>query len=389
MTLKRIESIDFVRGVVMIIMALDHVRDLMHIDSISQSPTNLLTTTPLLFFTRFVTHLCAPTFVFLAGTSAYLSFIHLNNRTQSRNLLIKRGLWLILLEFTIINFGIFFDPGFHILLFQVIATIGFGFIMLGLLLKLPSRTLGIIGLSIIFLHNLIPLIPFADGSLFKSLLTPFFELTAIPLTSHTNFVMGYPPIPWLGILLVGFASGEIFSKAEYKRKNLFIKIGLGSLLLFVILRLINTYGDPLQWASQKTGFFTFMSFINVTKYPPSLQFSLVMLGILFLILALSEKANNRLMRLVSVYGKVPFFYFLVHFYLIHLSLILLLFLQRFQWSDLTFATGTFGRPAGVNSGIGIGGVYIIWVSVVVMMYLPCIWFGKYKANHNKWWLKYI
>jgi uncharacterized membrane protein len=220
-------------------------------------------------------------------------------------------------------------------------------------------------------------------------LTPFFELTVVPLTSHTNFVMGYPPVPWLGILLIGFASGEIFSKAEYKRKNLFIKIGLGSLLLFVILRLINTYGDPSQWSSQKTGFFTFMSFINVTKYPPSLQFSLVMLGILFMILALSEKANNRLMRLVSVYGKVPFFYFLVHFYLIHLSLILLLFLQGFHWSDLTFATGTFGRSAGVYSGVGIGGVYIIWVSVVVMMYLPCLWFGKYKANHNKWWLKYI
>jgi len=155
-------------------MALDHVRDLMHISSMTQNPTDLLTTTPLLFFTRFVTHFCAPTFVFLAGTSAYMSFMNRNNSSQSRNSLIKRGLWLIVLEFSIVNLGLFFDFGFHTFLFQVIATIGFGFIVLAFLLRLSSKTIGFIGLGIIFFHNRLPLIPFADGSMIKVLLSPFF-----------------------------------------------------------------------------------------------------------------------------------------------------------------------------------------------------------------------
>ena len=194
--MERIKSIDIVRGLVMIIMALDHVRDLSHLTSITQSPTDLLTTTPILFFTRFVTHFCAPTFVFLAGVSAYLSFINRSNISQSREFLFKRGLWLIVLEFTIVNLGIFFDLGFHSFLFEVIATIGFGFIVVGLLLKLSSKTIGLIGLGIIFCHNLLPLIPFTDGAFIKILLSPLFGTVLYPLTSHTNLIIGYPPIPW-------------------------------------------------------------------------------------------------------------------------------------------------------------------------------------------------
>ena len=167
--MKRENSIDIVRGIVMIIMALDHVRDLMHIDSITQSPTDLSTTTPFLFFTRWITHLCAPIFVFLAGTSVYLALNRKNNFAETRQHLIKRGFWLLLLEFTVVNFGLFFDIGFHTLLFQVIGAIGFGFILLGLLLKIPTKQLGIIGLIIIFGHNLLVLIPFAEGSILKAI----------------------------------------------------------------------------------------------------------------------------------------------------------------------------------------------------------------------------
>ena len=370
-------------------MALDHVRDLMHIDSITQSPTDLLTTTPLLFFTRFVTHFCAPTFVFLAGASAYLSFMNRNNVSQSRSFLIKRGLWLIALEFSVVNLGLFFDLDFHTFLFQVIATIGFGFIVLAFLLKLSSKTIGIIGLAIIFCHNLLPLIPFADGSIYKALLSPFFGTALFPVAPHTNLIMGYPPIPWLGIMLVGFATGKIFTMAADIRKNVLLKIGLFALLLFAILRFINIYGDPIAWSQQKDSLYTFLSFINVTKYPPSLLFSLITLGIMLLILAFADRVNNRFTKVVSVYGKVPLFYFVIHFYLIHVSMIVLMFLQGFNWSDLNFASGTFGRPPGVQSGVELWIIYLIWMGVIVILYKPCVWFEKYKAEHNRWWLKYL
>jgi uncharacterized membrane protein len=372
----------------MIIMALDHVRDLMHVDSITQSPTDLATTTPLLFFTRWITHLCAPIFVFLAGTSVYLSLQNKNNIAEKRQHLLKRGFWLILVEFTIVNFGLFFDIGFHTLLFEVIATIGFGFIILGLLLKIRSKILGIIGLIIIFSHNLLPLIPFAENSVLKAVLSPFFSPIVIPFSGRT-FIMGYPPIPWLGIMLVGFATGKFFLLGEEKRKKLFIKIGLSALGLFIVVRFLNIYGDPVLWARQKDAVFTFLSFMNVTKYPPSLLFCLVTLGILFLLLAFAEQFQNGIKKVALVYGKVPLFYFVIHFYVIHIITLFMLILQGFNWSQLEFASGTFGRPKGVESGLPLWSIYFIWIFVVMILYKPCLWFGKHKAENQHWWLKYI
>lgn len=386
--MKRQPSIDIVRGIVMIIMALDHVRDLMHVDSITQSPTDLGTTSPLLFFTRWITHLCAPIFVFLAGTSVYLSLQNKNNTAETRKLLLKRGLWLILLEFTIINFGLFFDIGFHTLLFEVIAAIGFGFVVLSLLLKVRSQTLGIVGLVIIFFHNLLALIPFAENSVLKTILTPLFGPAVFPFAGKA-FIMGYPPIPWLGIMLVGFATGKFYELAEAQRKKLFLKISLSALTLFVVIRLVNIYGDPALWATQKDPVFTFLSFMNVTKYPPSLLFCLVTLGIMFLLLAFAEQFHNTVKKVTLVYGKVPLFYFVVHFYVIHILTLFMLLAQGFNWSQLEFASGTFGRPKSVESGLPLWSIYVIWIFVVALLYKPCQWFGKYKAENNHWWLKYI
>ncbi|RZJ51933.1 MAG: DUF1624 domain-containing protein [Flavobacterium sp.] len=386
--MKRQASIDIVRGIVMIIMALDHIRDLMHVDSITQSPTDLATTSPLLFFTRWITHLCAPTFVFLAGTSVYLSLKNKNNLKETRQHLIKRGFWLIFAEFTIVNFGLFMDIGFHTLLFEVIAAIGFGFIILGLLLKIRSKTLGIIGLIIIICHNLLPIIPFAEGSVLKAVLSPFFSPVVFPFAGKA-FIMGYPPIPWLGIMLLGFASGKFFELAEEKRKKLFIQIGLSALVLFIAIRFVNIYGDPVQWTLQKDSVFTFLSFMNVTKYPPSLLFCLATLGITFLLLAFAEQFYNRIKKVTLVYGKVPLFYFVFHFYVIHILTLLMLFAQGFNWSQLEFATGTFGRPKGLESGFPLWAIYLVWISVVAFLYKPSQWFGKYKAENKKWWLKYI
>ncbi len=386
--MKRIHSIDLTRGIVMIIMALDHVRDLLHVDAITQSPTNLATTTPALFFTRWITYLCAPIFVFLSGTSAFLSLQRSVNLQQSRRFLLKRGLYLILLEFTLVNFGLYFDPGFHSFIFEVIAAIGFGFIMLSFMSKWSWRTVSIIGLIIICCHNLLPLIPFSKDSIVAPVLSPLFGPGLFPIGGRT-FLIAYPPIPWLGIMLLGFATGKYFELDATTRKRIFLRIGWIALLLFVAIRFVNIYGDPIPWSAQKNTVYTFLSFMNITKYPPSLLFCLVTLGIMFLLLAQAEQVRGRWQVIVSRYGKVPLFYFLLHFYLIHAIMFIVLWAQGISWGQMEFATGTFGRPTTIGSGIKLWAVYLIWMVVVAILYKPCVWFGQYKATHNKWWLKYI
>jgi uncharacterized membrane protein len=376
------------RGIVMIIMALDHVRDLVHVDSITQSPTNLETTTPVLFLTRWITHLCAPIFVFLAGTSAYMSFRNSNDIVEAKRSLRKRGLYLILLELTVVNFLLFFDFGFHTFIFEVIAAIGFGFIVLSLIGGVSTTTIGIIGLVIIFTHNLVPVIPFEEGSIIKGILSPLFGPGAFPFSGKV-FIMAYPPIPWLGIILTGFASGKLFELPDGERKKLFLKIGGIAVVLFLVIRFINIYGDALPWVLQQNAVYTCLSFMNVTKYPPSLLFCLITLGIMFLILAVTTHAEGWLARVVMVYGKVPLFYFLAHFLVIHVLLLAILLFQGFDWSQMDFASGTFGRPKDVASGLSLGAVYVIWIAVVVFLYMPCVWFGRFKATHKHWWLKYI
>ena len=341
----------------MIIMALDHVRDLVHVNSITQTPTNLETTTPVLFFTRWITYLCAPTFVFLAGTSAFLSFKKNNNISLSRRFLLKRGLYLIILELVVVNFALFFDPAYHTILFEVIAAIGFGFIILGLLLKASWKVIGIIGMIIIFCHDLVSFLP-AGNAIVKNIVQPLFTLAAFPFSGKA-LIIAYPPIPWLGIMMVGFAAGKFFELAEQKRKALFIRTGVAALSLFVIARYLNFYGDPVQWLLQKNTLFTFLSFMNVAKYPPSLLFCLVTLGIMFIMLALSEGSTKRAGKMAAVYGKVPLFYFLAHFFLIHVILLAVLFLQGFHWAQFDFASGTFGRPKGLVSGLPLWAIYVL------------------------------
>ena len=385
---NRIQSIDIVRGIVMIIMALDHTRDLIHVQSITDQPTNLLTTTSVLFFTRWITHLCAPTFVFLSGTSAYLSFKIKNDTAATRRFLLTRGLWLVVLEATLVNFGVWFDIHFGVLLFDVIATIGFGFIVLSFLVKASVKTIAAIGLAILFLHDLAPLVPFAESSVLKQVLMPFFGPAAFPFGGGRLFIMAYPPIPWLGILLTGFAAGRLFEKTGKERKMIFLRLGLFSLVLFLLIRGLNVYGDPVPWSSQKNTLFTFLSFLNVTKYPPSLCFTLVTLGVMFLMLAAAEGLTNAVARITTVYGKVPLFYFLVHWYIIHPILFLIVFLQGYKASELVFGTN-FGRPKA-SSGLSLGWIYLLWLLVVIALYPLCKRYGEYKAKHReKEWLRYL
>ena len=297
-----------------------------------------------------------------------------NDRRATGKFLLTRGLWLVLLEFTLINFGMLFDVQFKIFFFEVIAAIGVGFVILSLLVGIPVRIIAIIGLAIVFLHNLVRV-------------GPLFAPAAFPFGSRL-FVMAYPPIPWLGIMLVGFACGRMFGMEMARQRSLFMKIGTVSIGLFVILRFVNIYGDSLPWSHQKSGLFSFLSFINLTKYPPSLDFCLVFLGIMFFILSGLSGVENKWTETVRVYGKVPLFYFLVHWYIIHPLLFVILFLQGFKTSDMRFGFN-FGRPQAA-SGIPLWGVYLVWIGLVVGMYPLCRWYGRYKERHReKTWLRYL
>lgn len=365
----------------MIIMALDHSRDLLHISGATGDPTDLATTTPSLFFTRWVTHLCAPTFVFLSGVSAYLSFKKNGNVSASRNFLISRGLWLIILEFTVITFGLWADIKFGVFLFQVIGAIGFCFILLGLLIKVPAKILGIIGLVILFGHNLLALISVDEQSVAVKILAPLFADTAIPVTAGTLLIIAYPPIPWLGVMLAGFGLGYVFEFSAEKRKHIFLFLGTGSLLLFFVLRYSNIYGDQFHWEVQKQNLFTILSFVNVTKYPPSLLYCLATLGIMFLMLRFAEEIRGRVANVIKIYGQVPLFYYLIHWYILHSIMFIMLFLQGFKTSDFVFGFN-FGRPNAPN-GVELWALYLIWAAVVVLLYPICKLYSKYKQAHSE------
>ena len=374
----------------MIIMALDHTRDLIHADPLGQSPTDLSTTTPALFFTRWITHLCAPTFVFLSGTSAFLSLQNHSNFDESRKFLFTRGLWLVFVNFTINNFAIFFDIHFSIFFSQVIAVIGFGFIGLALLLKFSPRTLLIIGLIIIFGHDLFQGISFQNNQPLNIIWTLFMGSNFFQITPAHALLISYPIIPWLGIMLVGFSFGSLYNLPSEKRKKLFLQIGFGALVLFALIRTFNLYGDKSHWSFQKNGLYSFFSFINTTKYPPSLLFTLMVLGISILLLSLFDNVQNKITDIVSVYGKVPLFYWLLHWFIIHFVAIGIFYAQGFHWSDFKFEGFGEGHPKDGAGGLSLSGVYVAWIGVVLFMYPVSRWYGNYKMQHkDKIWLRYL
>jgi uncharacterized membrane protein len=387
--MKRVSSIDTARGLVMIIMALDHVRDFLHTASLTQDPTNLQTTTAILFFTRWITHLCAPAFVFLSGISAFLFFRKNGKLPESRKFFLTRGIWLIFLEFTIVNFALWYDIHFRLLLMEVISAIGLSFIVLSFLLKLPSRIIGLAGIVIIFIHNLLQFIPLPTHPAAVFLTSVLFHPNMMQLTPGTAFFTAYPLVPWLGILLAGFGAGEFFETEPERRKRIFLRTGILALVIFSILRLLNFYGDQIKWTEQATPLFTFLSFFNVTKYPPSLLFTLLFIGLALIVLYFSEKGRNSVTEVLSVYGKVPLFYFIIHLYLIHGLMFIVLYIQGFKNSDFVFGAFKNGRPEASN-GVSLLAVYLIWIAVVLILYPVCRWYGNYKfrSPDNKL-LKYL
>ncbi|HLG38378.1 MAG TPA: heparan-alpha-glucosaminide N-acetyltransferase domain-containing protein [Chitinophagaceae bacterium] len=387
-TTYRITSIDLLRGLVMIIMALDHTRDMYHVPAMTTDPLAPLTTTPAIFFTRWITHFCAPAFVFLSGLSAYLSSQKKNPAAASW-FLFKRGLWLIVVEMVVVSFGITFDYKFGFIIWQVIWAIGCSMIVLALVRRLPNPWTLIIGCILFFGHDLINYVRPPQPGPGTNLTTVFFTAFNNIIFIDQKHLIGdfYAILPWTGIMLIGYGIGHWFRK-EYsveKRKSNLLYCGLFMIALFIILRFINEYGDPAP-REHIEGWRSFLSFMNASKYPPSLIYCCMTLGPAFVFLALSENIKGRWSQIVSVYGRVPFFYYILHFYILHTLLIIFFFATGHKSSEIY---GSFIGFRPIEFGYPLWIVYIIWLSVVASLYYPCKWFYKYKMSHGQWWLKYL
>lgn len=387
---KRIESIDLLRGIVMVLMALDHTRDFFHKGSMVADATNLATTTPALFFTRILTHYCAPVFVMLTGTSAYLSGRR-KTKKELFNFLFSRGLWLILLEFTLNNFVWWFDISFSVINIQVIWAIGFSMVILSFLIFLPLRWLLTIGIVIVAGHNLLDQITM-DGTGAGSIAWYLFhQMKEVHFDNRVVFFQ-YPVLPWIGVMLLGYCLGFLFSDQtdQARRKKWLLALGLSGVLAFILIRGINIYGDSSPWRTQKNGLFTFMSFINVSKYPPSLLYVLMTLSPALLILYATETVKSKLTAFFIVFGQVPLFYYFLHTLVIHLLAILMLIFAGDDWSLMIVTATSITSTKWFDYGYALPIVYMIWIFVIAVLYPLCRMYQQYKfAHREKWWLSYL
>ncbi|MBL0358205.1 MAG: DUF1624 domain-containing protein [Chitinophagaceae bacterium] len=391
---KRIESIDILRGIVMVIMALDHVRDFFHVTANTDDPLNLATTTPILFFTRWVTNFCAPVFVFLSGTSIYLQSLRKTKKELS-SFLIKRGLWLIFAEWIIIAMAWTFNPAYPLIPFGVIWAIGICMLILGVATWLPFKALLTIGILIVSCHNLLDIpeaAPNFKAGFWWDLLHHGFFVT-YEFAPHHFALLVYPFLPWLGLMLLGYCSGvfftPIFSPAQ--RQKILARIGVGLIFLFVIVRLVNVYGDPVAWSSQGNGLLTFLSFMKVHKYPPSLMYICITMGPALLLLSLLEHFKNRFTDSMVVFGRTAFFYYILHLYLIHLLAVIFFFARGHIMQQALDAEKTVPfRFVLPGEGFGLAWVYVVWAALIMALYPLCKWYDRYKTNHKeKWWLSYL
>ena len=382
-TRPRLEAVDVVRGVIMIIMALDHTRDFFGIPG--QSPTNLATTTTALFFTRWITHFCAPVFFLLTGTGAYLSLRKKTPAELSR-FLFSRGLWLIFLDLVVVRclaYQFNFDFRFTILL--VLWALGWAMITLAALVRLPARVVTGIGVAMIVLHNLLDLVK-SQSAVFKILHQPGFVLNG----PHTLFV-SYPLIPWVGVTAVGYGLGQIYQWDATRRRAFLLRLGVGMILGFLVLRAINVYGDPARWSAQKTAALTVISFLNATKYPPSLLFLLMTLGPAMLFLRAMDRGTPAALRPAMTIGRVPLFYFVLHFMLLHLLAVVVCLVRygsaHWMFESPDIANYPFTPPPGWGYPLPI--VYLVWAFVVLTTYPLCRWFAGLKQRRSEAWLSYL
>jgi uncharacterized membrane protein len=377
--LGRLSSIDVLRGLVIVIMALDHVRA--YFSDVRFDPLDPTQTNALLYTTRWITNLCAPTFILLAGVSAYLMGRRITKGALTRSL-VTRGLWLIVLECTVVTLAWTFSVRYEMgAILQVIWAIGVSMIVLGALVRLPPLVVGAIGLAICAGHNLLDWVtPEMFGS--ASWLWKLLHVKAGP--TGPVFIY-YPLIPWVGLMAVGYALGKVYDLDSARRNQLLVAFGAGAVALFFALRFINGYGDTQPWSAQADFGRTVMAFLNVQKYPPSLDYLLITGGLALLLLVAFERVRGVFADILQTFGRVPLFFYVLHIALAHLAAGLVALWMGFG----TAVLGGFFLTIPQNWGIGLTGVYAAWLFVVATLYPACLWFADLKDRRKDWWLYYL
>ena len=404
--IKRIDSVDLLRGIVMVIMLLDHTRDFVHSDALRFDPTDLTQTYPALFFTRWITHFCAPIFVFLAGTGAYLQVLRGKSKGELSRFLLTRGLWLIFLELTVVRLVSFWSFSIEFLGdMQVIWALGWSMIALSLLVHLRLRYVAGFGLAMIALHNLTDPIRFADwqgpGSPVPSALGKLWMTLhqggAFPVAGWPSPVIAilYPLIPWIGVMAAGYAFGRVYEWPAEDRRRALMRWGAAITAGFILLRFADVYGDPNGWAVQKSAAMTVVSFFNVRKYPPSLLFLMMTLGPALMLLTAWEKYNdpvaqsgrqNAVVRFFVTFGRVPLFFYLLQWLMAHTAGLLL---NLAAGNDVSWSFKEPHEWGRLEGGFDLWVVYVSWIVGVLLLYPICRWYAGVKARRRDWWLSYL
>jgi uncharacterized membrane protein len=382
----RLESVDVVRGLIMIVMALDHTRDFFGIPGQNPTALGMGGATAALFFTRWITHFCAPVFFLLTGTGAYLSRRRKSTGELSRYLF-TRGLWLIILEVIVLRcFAYQFNVDYRVTFLLVLWALGWAMIALSLLVRLPVAAVATFGAVLIVGHDLLDGIR-STNPIWTVLHSPGFLLNT---PDHVVFAT-YTLIPWIGVTAVGYALGQVYEWDAARRRALLLRMGVALTVAFVALRGVNVYGDPSRWTSQQTSLFTLLSFLNTSKYPPSLLFLLMTLGPALLLLHAFDSGTPKLLRPALVIGRVPLFYYVLHFFLIHLLAVITCYVRygtahwMFQSPDL----GHYPFSAPPGWGYALPRIYLTWVVVVLLCYPACRWFAALKQRRSDVWLSYL
>ncbi len=384
----RLDAPDLLRGIVMVLMALDHVRDFF--TNARFGPLDLTQTTPAYFLTRWVTHFCAPTFVLLAGASAYLYGSRGRTRAETTRFLLTRGLWLVVLDLTVVRFGWFFNLDYQITAGGVIWAIGWAMVALaGLSYALSVRVVAGLGVLIIVGHNLLdPLVPAQFGGA-AWLWTVLHERGLLQVTPGYAFFVAYPLLPWVGVICAGYGFGALLALPPARRQRVLLDLGLGLIAGFIALGLLAGYGDTTPWTPQRTLLLTVFSFLDVQKYPPALLYVLMTLGPAIAALPLLERVPQGAgKRFFVTFGRVPLFYYVLHLLLIHaVARLTAIALGIDPYHLLRF--GSLLPPTPAAWGFGLPVVYAVWAGVVLALYPLCRWFAGVKARGGAWWLSYL
>jgi uncharacterized membrane protein len=381
---SRVESVDLLRGMIMILMALDHTRDFFGIPG--QNPVDLTSATAALFFTRWVTHFCAPVFFLLTGTGAYLQ-LRRKSRGELSRFLSTRGIWLIFLEIVVLRcFAYQFNFDYRVTMLLVIWALGWAMITLSVLVRLPASVVTAFGAIMIVGHNLLDSVK-SSSPLWSILHAPGFVVNT---PDHVVFA-AYPLIPWIGVTAVGYGLGQVYAWDADRRRSFLFRLGLGLSAAFIVIRAINMYGDPARWTAQKAALFTVLSFLNTTKYPPSLLFLLMTLGPALILLSAVDARTPRALGPARIIGKVPLFYYALHFALIHLLAVATCYARygSAHWMFESPDLGHYPFTAPPGWGFSLPVVYLAWAIVVATMYPLCRWYAGVKQRRNSPWLSYF